>query len=281
MNLLVIIVPAVLIFTAGSITESTFWDLMFITDFEKTSDFSKTVPISTSGSDYASSSFSTEDLKMQSPNELLLANFENWARDHDISLIGTNKNVKQLFKPGWDPDKDVVELKDVPGVLIAAEALYKIPDNVLEVMAGKTIYFSTQEGPSIAVFTSGSGDHHKRGFIIEQNIRVGNVIHELGHIVDVHGIQGLYTDKQNIFSYAKEERDKIFEVTLEYQPNAIGPPPGFINRYSAHSDLENFAEHFAYYVIYPDVFRDRMKNDPLLVDEYEFLRDFIFNGKEY
>ncbi len=281
MNLLAIIVPVVLILTIGSITESTFWDLMFITDFEKTSDFSKTVPISTSGSDYASSSFSTEDLKMQSPNELLLANFENWARDHDISLIGTNKNAKYLFNPGMDPDKDVVELKDVPGVLIAAEALYKIPDNVLEVMAGKTIYFSTQEGRSITVFTSGSGDHHKRGFIIEQNIRAGNVIHELGHIVDVHGIQGLYRDKQNIFSYAKEERDKIFEVTLEYQPNATAPPPGYISRYSTHSDLENFADNFAYYVIYPDVFRDRMKNDPLLVDEYEFLRDFVFNGKEY
>jgi len=281
MNLLVIIVPAVLIFTAGSITESTFWDLMFITDFEKTSDFSKTVPISTSGSDYASSSFSTEDLKMQSPNELLLANFENWARDHDISLIGTNKNYKYLFKSGMDPDKDVVELKDVPGVLIAAEALYKIPDNVLEVMAGKRIIFSTQKGPSIAVFTSGSGDHQKRGFIIEQNVRPGNVIHELGHIVDAHGIQGLYSDKQNIFSYAKEERDKIFEVTLEHQPNATGPPPGYISRYSTYSDLENFADNFAYYVIHPDVFRDRMKNDPLLVDEYEFLRDFIFNGKEY
>jgi len=281
MNLLVIIVPAVLIFTAGSITESTFWDLMFITDFEKTSDFSKTVPISTSGSDYASSSFSTEDLKMQSPNELLLANFDNWARDHDISLIGTNKNHKYLFKSGMDPDKDVVELKEMPGVLIAAEALYKIPDNVLEVMAGKTIYFSTQEGRSITVFMSGSGDHQKRGFIIEQNVRADNVIHELGHIVDVHGIQGLYRDKQNIFSYAKEERDKIFEVTLELQPNATGPPPGYISRYSTHSDLENFAEHFAYYVIYPDVFRDRMKNDPLLVDEYEFLRNFIFNGKEY
>jgi len=281
MNLLVIIVPAVLIFTAGSITESTFWDLMFITDFEKTSDFSKTVPISTSGSDYASSSFSTEDLKMQSPNELLLANFENWARDHDISLIGTNKNYKYLFKSGMDPDKDVVELKDVPGVLIAAEALYKIPDNVLEVMAGKRIIFSTQKGPSIAVFTSGSGDHQKRGFIIEQNVRPGNVIHELGHIVDAHGIQGLYSDKQNIFSYAKEERDKIFEVTLEHQPNATGPPPGYISRYSTYSDLENFADNFAYYVIHPDVFRDRMKNDPLLVDEYEFLRDFVFNGKEY
>ncbi len=70
-------------------------------------------------------------------------------------------------------------------------------------------------------------------------------------------------------------------MTLEYQPNATGPPPGYITRYSTYSDLENFADHFAYYVIYPDVFRDRMKNDPLLVDEYEFLRDFVFNGKEY
>jgi len=281
MNLLAIIVPLVLILTIGSITESTFWELIFITDFEKTFDSSKIIPIETSGIDFASGSFSVDDLKVGNSNELFLANFENWARDHDIYLVGTNKNFKHLFKRGMDPDKDVVELKDVPGVLIAAEALYKIPDNVLEVMAGKTIYFSTQEGPSIAVFTSGSGDHHKRGFIIEQNIRAGNVIHELGHIVDGHGIQGLYGDKQNIFSYAKDERDKIFEVTLEYQPNATGPPPGYISRYSTYSDLENFADHFAYYVIYPDVFRDRMKNDPLLVDEYEFLRDFVFNGKEY
>jgi len=281
MNLLAIIVPLVLILTIGSITESTFWELIFITDFEKTFDSSKIIPIETSSFDFASGAFSADDLKVGNSNELFLANFENWARDHDIYLVGTNKNVKHLFKRGMDPDKDVVELKDVLGVLIAAEALYKIPDNVLKVMAGKTIYFSTQEGPSIAVFTSGSGDHHVRGFIIEQNIRAGNVIHELGHIVDVHGIQGLYTDKQNIFSYAKEERDKIFEVTLELQPNATGPPPGHISRYSTHDDLENFAEHFAYYVIYPDVFRDRMKNDPLLVNEYEFLRDFIFNGKEY
>jgi len=281
MNLLGIIVPVFLIITAGSVTESTFWDIIFPTDFEKTSESSKTIPNNPSGIDFISGAFSDEDLKMGNSDELLLANFENWARDHDIYLIGTNKNHKYLFKHGMDPDKDVVELKDVPGVLIAAEALYKIPDNVLEVMAGKTIYFSTQEGRSITVFTSGSGDHHKRGFIIEQNVRAGNVIHELGHIVDVHGIQGLYRDKQNIFSYAEEERDKIFEVTLEHQPNATAPPPGYISRYSTYSDLENFADNFAYYVIHPDVFRDRMKNDPLLVDEYEFLRDFIFNWKEY
>ncbi|KKK49761.1 hypothetical protein LCGC14_3131800, partial [marine sediment metagenome] len=58
-------------------------------------------------------------------------------------------------------------------------------------------------------------------------------------------------------------------------------PLGHISRYSSQNDLENFADHFAYYVIYPDKFQDRIKNDPLLVDEYEFLRDMIFDGKEF
>jgi len=281
MNLLVIIAPAVLILTTGSITESTFWDLIFITDFEKTSDSSETFPIDTSSIDFASGAFSTEDLILESPNELFLEDFENWARKHDISLVGTNKNVKHLFRLSFDPDKDGVELKDVPGVLIAAQALYKIPDNVLEVMAGKTIYFSTEDGRSRSVYVDGRSDPLNRGFIIEQNVSAHTVIHELGHIVDGHGIQGIQGDEQNVFSYVKEERDKIFQVTIEYDPNVRRAPPGHITHYSSYSDLEKFAEHFAYYVIYPDVFRDRMKNDPSLVDEYEFLRDFIFDGKEY
>jgi len=151
----------------------------------------------------------------------------------------------------------------------------------LEVMAGKTIYFSTEDGRSRSVYVDGRSDPLNRGFIIEQNVRAHTVIHELGHIVDGHGIQGIQGDEQNVFSYLKEERDKIFQVTLEYDPNLRRAPPRHITHYSSYSDLEKFAEHFAYYVIYPDVFRDRMKNDPSLVDEYEFLRDFIFNGKEY
>jgi len=279
MNLLVIIVPAVLIFTVGSITESTFWDLMLITDFEKTFDSSKIIPIETSGFNFASGAFSDEDLKMGTPDELFLVNFENWAKEHDISLVGTNKNANQL-NWSFDHDKDQVELKDVPGILTAAEALYKIPDNVLVVMAGKTIYFSTEDGRSFSVFAAWGANALNRGFIIEQNVRAFTVIHELGHIVDVHGIQGDLADKQNVFSYAKEDRDEIFQVALENKPNDK-EKLGYITGYSSKNDLENFADHYAYYVVYPDVFRDEMKNDPLLVKKYEFLRDFVFNGKEY
>ncbi len=279
MNLLGIIVPVFLIITASSVTESTFSDIIFPTDFEKTSESSKTIPNNPSGTDFISGAFSAEDLKMGTPDELFLANFENWAKEHDISLVGTNKNANQL-KSSFDPDKDQVELKDVPGVLIAAEALYKIPDNVLVVMAGKTIYFSTEDGRSFSVFASWVDNPPSRGFIIEQNVRAVTVIHELGHIVDVHGIQGDFADEQNVFSYAKEDRNKIFQVALENKPNDK-EKLGYITSYSTNNDLENFADHYAYYVVYPDLFRDEMKNDPLLAKKYEFLRDFIFIDKEF
>jgi len=279
MNLLGIIVPVFLIITAGSVTESTFSDIIFPTDFEKASESSKTIPNNPSGTDFISGAFSAEDLKMETPDELFLANFENWAKEHDISLVGTNKNANQL-KSSFDPDKDQVELKDVSGVLIAAEALYKIPDNVLVVMAGKTIYFSTEDGRSFSVFASWVDNPPSRGFIIEQNVKAVTVIHELGHIVDVHGIQGVYADEQNVFSYAKEDRNKIFQVALANKPNDK-EKLGYITSYSSNNDLENFADHYAYYVVYPDMFRDEMKNDPLLTKKYEFLRDFIFNDKEF
>jgi len=279
MNLLGIILPVFLIITAGSVTESTFWDIIFLTDFEKTSE-SKTIPNNLSGIDFASGAFSAKDLKMGTPNELFLANFENWAKEHDISLVGTNKNAKHLFKWRFDLDKDQVELKDVPGILIAAEALYKIPDNVIVVMTGKTIYFSTEDGRSKSIHNVGGDNPLNRGIIIEQNVRAVTVIHELGHIVDVHGIQGDFADEQNVFSYAKVDRDKIFQVALENKPNDK-EKLGYISSYSSNNDLQNFAEHYAYYVVYPDVFRDEMKNDPLLLKKYEFLRDFIFNGKEF
>ena len=279
MNLLGIIVPVFLIITVGSVTESTFSDIIFPTDFEKTSESSKTIPNNPSGTDFISGAFSAEDLKMRTPDELFLANFENWAKEHDISLVGTNKNANQL-KSSFDHDKDQVELKDVSGVLIAAKALYKIPDNVLLVMAGKTIYFSTEDGRSFSVFASWVDNPPSRGFIIEQNVKAVTVIHELGHIVDVHGIQGDFADEQNVFSYAKEDRNKIFQVALENKPNDK-EKLGYITSYSSNNDLENFAEHYAYYVVYPDMFRDEMKNDPLLTKKYEFLRDFIFNDKEF
>jgi len=214
-----------------------------------------------------------------------LDQFDNWAKENGISLVGVNKNVSHLYHDGYDPKTDYVPWKEIPKVLVAADVLYKVPKDVIKVMDGKTLYFSTEHGRSYAVFGSfperGILVGLTAGIILEQNINPHTVIHELGHIVDYHGIQGIYGDDQNIFDHASEDRDSIFNVTLEYQPNSKIAPDGYISVYSTANDGENFAENFTYYIQYPNEFRERLTVDPLLIDEYEFFRDEIFSGFEF
>ena len=213
--------------------------------------------------------------------------FENWANENGITIVGVNKDQHHLYNYGYDPKTDQVNWKEIPRVLIAAEALYKVPKNVIKVMDGKTIYFSTEYGRSYTVFGKPMPTDSvilkgvDRGLILEQNINQKNVLHELGHIVDYHGIQGRFYDKQHIFDQVLEDRISIFKVTQKYQPNTGALSAGYISTYATKSDLENFAENFAYYIHRPNVFREKIQTDALLTDEYEFLRDKIFLGLEY
>ena len=213
--------------------------------------------------------------------------FENWASDNGITIVGVNIDQHHLYNYGYDPKTDYVNWKEIPRVLVAAEALYKVPKNVIKVMDGKTIYFSTEHGRSYTVFGKPMPADSTflkgvdRGLFLEQNINQKNVLHELGHIVDYHGIQGRFYDKQHIFDHLIEDRISIFNVTQKYQPNTGALSAGYISGYSTKSDLENFAENFAYYIVYPNEFREKIQTDTLLAEKYEFMRDKIFSGFEY
>jgi hypothetical protein len=210
--------------------------------------------------------------------------FENWANEHGIAIVGVNKNSNDLYYDGYDESTDSVNWKEISGVLIAADVLYTVPENVLQVMDGKTIYFSTEYGRSYTVLDS-FPDHDilvglNRGIILEQNINSHTVIHELGHIVDYHGIQGIYNDEQHIFDNSLNDRNFVFNGMDNYSSDSV-VSFGYVSSYSAVNDAENFAENFAYYVIYSNEFRDKVDTDPLLIEEYEFMRDVIFSGFEF
>lgn len=254
--------------------------------FTVTSLYTTTLTVTSTLTTTSSSSSSSASQKYNTssyPQEL--ASFQSWAEAHEISLVGINKNSTYLYHHGYDASTDRVELKSVSGVLIAADALYKIPENVLQVMRGKTLYFSNQPGRSYTVLSSFPEQNIlkdvDRGIVLEQQISAYTVIHELGHIVDFHGIQGIYNDRQNIFSGTRELRDKIFSVNMTYDPSLKMPPPGYLSVYSTANDAENFAEHFAFYVLFSDEFRQKMQNDSLLIQKYVFLLEQIFNGKTY
>lgn len=227
---------------------------------------------------------STSDLLVYSETLDEFDQFQIWADKHGIDLVGVNKNAIDLYYFGFNPETDYVDWRIVPGVLIVANEFYQVPENVIQVMDGKTIYFSTEFGRSYTVLGSFPDydilEGLERGIILEQNINSHTVIHELGHIVDYHGIQGIYDDKQNIFDHILEDRNSIFNITQEY-PQHSTPPDGYISIYSTVNDAENFAENFTHYVLYPNEFRERLESDTLLIDEYEFMRDEVFSGFEF
>jgi len=198
-----------------------------------------------------------------------MAKFEDWAKKHGITLKTLNeKNLKS---------------SQVQGMFLAANTLYQIPDELLENMNGKTIYFSNQYGRSFSVISpelQSNVEGFEPGIVLKQEITSYETLHELAHIIDYQGIQGI-GDSQKVFNDLQSQREKIFEINSIPDLNSDEIPPGHISIYSVVDDEENFAEHFTFYVLYPDEFRKRMQNDPELYEKYFFFRDFIFNGKEY
>jgi len=202
-----------------------------------------------------------------------LLEFKKWAQTHEILLVGINKSSGTLVTDGYDSITDEILLDDVPNVLIAAETLYILPDNVLESMKGKTFYFSTENGRGLALISSHyiSIENMNDGIIIEQNINPHSVIHEVGHIVDFDK----YSDYQN-----HSIKNDLFEVVPDEQ-NYLDTTDSHVSHYSLTDSVENFAEHFAFYVASGDEFREMAQNDVLLEKKYNFLKNHIFDGIEY
>lgn len=216
--------------------------------------------------------------------EKKLSMFLEWAKKYNITIVGTNKTSNELYFNGLKPG-ELFEVKDTTGILEVAEGLYKIPRHLTRVMNNKTIYLSSRGGRGYTILSSWPDQNIlagvNRGFILEQPITEDDAIHEFAHILDYHGIQGVYDDKESHWRNLQQERNDIFVVKVKYNPRAKEPPEGYIDVYSTANDAENFAQHFTAYILYPEEFRRRAENEPLLKQKYNFFKYKIFNGVEY
>ncbi len=210
--------------------------------------------------------------------QLLIIDFVRWANQYNIELVGLKVSFRHTFYNGLKKE-DYVGIKEIPGIIEISNAFHKVPEEILRVMEGKTIYISQKFGGSHVLY--GGGEIFNRGFILEQPIREERVIHEFGHVVDEHGIKGVYDDPQNHWGYLREETDRIFKTTVSYDSDRQEPAEGYISVYSMKSRQENFADHFMAYVYSPEEFRRRAQNEPLLKQKYDFFKNNLFGGVEY
>ena len=204
-----------------------------------------------------------------------LTKFQKWADDHGIKLQGTNKKTNELYYDGWIQSRDGIDWKTVPNNMNVYTALSKLPDDVLKVAKGQTLYLSNQNGRSYTVLGSWPTSHvlenMNKGIIIEQPISIQTVVHEFGHVVDFNAIQCTYGCSLFNYDTMKAKRMTIFAI----------PQPEYISSYAKTNSNENFAENFAYYVNQPATYHTKLLKDSTLKEEYNFLKDIIFSGKTY
>ncbi|MBI5398254.1 hypothetical protein HZB03_02210 [Candidatus Woesearchaeota archaeon] len=213
-----------------------------------------------------------------------ITEFMEWAVNHNIALVGVNESVDHFYYNG-SKEGDFLDAREVPNILEVAEGLYKIPEPLLKVMRGKTFYLSHQSGRGYTVLGSWPEQNIlvgvDRGSILEQTLNGRQAVHEFAHILDYHGIRGIYADLQNHFKELESQRKDVFTVPFAYNNTLPQPPVGYIDVYSTANDAENFAQHFTAYIFDAAEFRARAKTDALLKKKYDFFKDKLFDGHEY
>lgn len=208
--------------------------------------------------------------------------FLEWAKQREISIVGVNESTDHFYYNHSKPS-DFLDASRVPNLLEVAKGLYKLPDELLKAMAGKSFYASYLRGRGYTVLGSwpeqGVLGGMKRGAILEQPLNEQQAVHEFSHILDYHGIRGSYDDSQNYWKHLDAERAEVFNASFAYNASLREPPEGHVDAYSTANDAENFAQHFAAFVLDAGNFRKRAANETLLARKYGFMKKLF--GKEY
>jgi hypothetical protein len=118
---------------------------------------------------------------------------------------------------------------------------------------------------------------------------VGVLVHEMGHIMDTGVMKGSYFAGKSEFMdgenpvYRNDKSLGFYRLSFEDE-NTLRPgidKYSFVSGYAGSDPWEDFAESFAYYVLHGDEFRKLAENNEILQKKYDYLKNTVFNGKEY
>jgi len=134
-----------------------------------------------------------------------------------------------------------------------------------------------------------------KSLIILRGINMGNqelssvLIHEIGHSVDL-GV--LSEEDQSKASEFKDGKSQVYEgdLSLEFYRLCWGNEMtrkktvgnfDFVSGYAMSDPFEDFAETYVYYVLHNQDFKSKTQTSDILFQKYEFMKNKIFNGKEF
>lgn len=113
--------------------------------------------------------------------------------------------------------------------------------------------------------------------------------HEIGHIMDTGVLQGsslaggsgFMDGSDDVRSNDPSVQFYLFSFKDEKTLKTGASDLDFVSGYAMSDPFEDFAETYAYYLLHGNEFRKLAKSNKTLLQKYNFMKNSIFNGKEY
>jgi hypothetical protein len=181
----------------------------------------------------------------------------------------------------------LVPLDEIMNRPAIADGLRALPLSIVKACRGKAIYLTIHPGRSYTVGMPVSNTTYKAfagmqsGVFLDQagSARTThNLVHELGHVIDYTVISGRYGSYVHSYQFPEflellDEKERTFGKGDDKVP---GTDHGYISNYARVNAQESFAEHFAWYILQKDSFRELAEEQqsaghPELMNKYRFL----------
>ena len=117
------------------------------------------------------------------------------------------------------------------------------------------------------------------------------IIHELGHVVDLGGLTGTYSNNPQNISEFHDGALQFYNDDLSLlfyniswtpkSPKADSTTLDFVGGYARYDMFEDFAESFVLYINHGKYFKALALQNKKLRNKYVFFKYYIFNGKEF
>jgi hypothetical protein len=170
-----------------------------------------------------------------------------------------------------------------------ASLVYKtfqlIPADTINKVKNLTLYFNSNGRRGLG----GGSTIILRCQNVTDSELVSVLIHELGHIKDTGVMQGDFWAGESEFHdgknkiYNNDQSLEFYRISFENEKliKKEHTDLDFVSGYAKTDPFEDFAETYNYYLLHGDNFRKLIKNNQVLEKKYLFMKEKIFDGKEF
>ncbi len=115
------------------------------------------------------------------------------------------------------------------------------------------------------------------------------LIHEIGHTVDLGHLKHINTRQKSAFTdnstpiYIGDPSLDFYKISWRNDKirKSSASNLDFVSGYALTDPFEDFAESYVYYVLHNKDFKSKAKTSAVLYQKYQFMKNKVFNGKEF